>query len=111
MGSLFFMRRGRDSNSRGRLNPASLAVRCFRPLSHLSVYIYFCKFKNEEAKRFELLMGLPMTVFKTVAFNRSATLPNYFFQKCKKLRPSGCLGCFCNPSNALFAFDPLGHAS
>lgn len=30
-------RRRRDSNPRGLLNPASLAVRCFRPLSHLSV--------------------------------------------------------------------------
>ena len=35
----------------------------------------------EEAKRFELLMGRPMTVFKTVAFNRSATLPYLFSSK------------------------------
>ncbi len=32
------MRRGRDSNPRGVLSPASLAGRCFRPLSHLSVF-------------------------------------------------------------------------
>ena len=35
------MRRGRDSNPRGRLSPASLAVRYFRPLSHLSELICF----------------------------------------------------------------------
>lgn len=32
-------RRRRDSNPRGRLDPASLAVRCFRPLSHVSMFI------------------------------------------------------------------------
>ena len=35
------LRRGRDSNPRGVLSPASLAVRCFRPLSHLSVLFLF----------------------------------------------------------------------
>ena len=32
-------RRGRDSNPRGALTPTSLAVRRFRPLSHLSVFL------------------------------------------------------------------------
>lgn len=36
------MRKGRDSNPRGVLSPASLAVRCLQPLGHLSVF--FSKF-------------------------------------------------------------------
>ncbi len=35
----FLLRRRRDSNPGGLLDPASLAVRCFRPLSHVSIII------------------------------------------------------------------------
>ena len=38
---------------------------------HIIVQIY----KSAEVVRFELTIGCPMTVFKTVALNHSATLP------------------------------------
>ncbi len=36
--SFLQLRRGRDSNSRGPFDPAGFRNRCFRPLSHLSVF-------------------------------------------------------------------------
>ncbi len=57
-------RRGRDSNPRGLEGPATLAVWCFRPLSHLSVTKTYYKTTHQIHREFSryqfLLMAGPI---------------------------------------------------
>jgi hypothetical protein len=70
------LRKGRDSNPGNPFEFNTLAVCCFRPLSHLSkIFIKLCG--SERIRTSGTLSGT--TVFKTVAFNHSATLPYFDF--------------------------------
>lgn len=63
----FFLRRGRDLNSRGFLRPATLAVWCLQPLGHLSI--------TTVEVRFELTVPCGTPVFKTGRLNHFRTPP------------------------------------
>ena len=95
------MRRRRDSNPRGVLPPASLAVRCFRPLSHLSVWIFCCLSHLSEFVRKRRDSNswwvAPWQFSRLLPSTARPRFLTYFLRKFKKLMPRACPGFLLKP--------------
>ena len=67
---------GQDFSQHSISNRAPSATRTHLLITnHRNKQILQCKEQSEVTERFELSVGSPTTVFKTVALNRSATSP------------------------------------